>query len=460
MISKNNQRKFNPLLLNVLTASAVVHILLGIVLGGITVVRYLIPDEAQFEEPPKSVEEQPPPDVKIEIKPQPRSTEQPMRNLQTRQVGNITIAEIAVDLPSMGDSFSVKSSDVGAFKNSSKLMNGSRKQLELGTSQVNVFGIKAQAERILFIIDTNRQMLSDKKGGLNSYRVIKEEITEMVANLNTGTLFNVMLKDGTKTILFKPKLITAGSKSHSELVKWITPINSNAQKPGLDAVKGAKRPSLRTLTKEEVHKALLISGRGNGTVFITQYALEQDIDTVFFITGYHQGFEDVRRDFNEKEKREWQAITNRKEYKQQMAQHQEEKPQMVKRVSREMNRINSERKAKGMPPRVLASPGFYAQVNELGLKWKTQHPGSQPRVFEEPRDVKKYMSKLNDELYEKFEKPVPSINVVLFLAKDEAFNKQANQRLSSYVRFFNGKHRIIRGEAEIKSARTTSKSKN
>jgi hypothetical protein len=339
-------------------------------------------------------------------------------------------------------------------------MNGSRKQLELGTSQVNVFGIKAQAERILFIIDTNRQMLSDKKGGLSSYHVIKEEITEMVANLNTGTLFNVMLKDGTKTLLFKPKLVTAGSKSHSELVKWITPINSNAQKPGLDAVKGAKRPSLRTLTKEEVHKALLISGRGNGTVFITQYALEQDIDTVFFITGYHQGFEDVRRDFNEKEKREWQAITNRKEYKQQMAQHQEEKPQMVKRVSREMNRINSERKAKGMPPRVLASPGFYAQVNELGLKWKTQHPGSQPRVFEEPRDVKKYMSKLNDELYEKFDKPVPSINVVLFLAKDEAFNKQANQRLSSYVRFFNGKHRIIRGEAEIKSARTTSKSKN
>jgi hypothetical protein len=55
---------------------------------------------------------------------------------------------------------------------------------------------------------------------------------------------------------------------------------------------------------------------------------------------------------------------------------------------------------------------------------------------------------------------VPSINVVLFLAEDEAFSKQSSQQLKDYVSFYEGKHRIIRGEKEIKSARTSKNTKN
>ena len=461
MISVNQPRKVNSLLFNVLIVSAVVHLLIGLVLGGIKVVSYIIPDEAHFEEPPEVTEEEPPPDVKVEIKPSPRTALKGSNDFKTRQVGSIAVASIAVDLPSMGDSFSIRTGDVGSFGGASNIIGSGRGQLEFGTSQVNVFGIKAKAERILFVIDTNRQMVTDKKGGLNSYRVIKDEITDMVGNLNAGTLYNVMLQDRSKTLLFKPNLVTAGSESHAQLVKWVAPINSNADKPGLEGVRGAKRPTLSALTESSVYPALRLGHRGNETIFITQHALEQNIDTIFFITGYHQGFEAVRRDLNEKEEIEWQKKINSREYKEQLAEHQKEVPVMQQRIINELNRINTERKKKGQPPRVLEQRhGVYSNANELGLNWKTRHPGHRPHPLIKPRDIRKYVTQLNEQLYQQFDKPVPSINVVLFLAEDEAFSNQAQQQLKDYVSFYKGKHRIIRGEKEIKSARTAKNSKN
>ena len=459
MITKQQRRKMNPMLLNVLVFSAALHAIALFVLGGITVVKYIIPDDAQFEEPAEVAEEKPPPEVKVEIKP--RHEIQPMNNLSTKNIGNIAVADIAVDLPSMGDSFSIRTGDIGNFGGASNLIGSGRGQLDFGSSQVNVFGIKAKAERILFVIDTNRQMVTDKKGGLNSYRVIKDEITDMVGNLNAGTLYNVMLQDRTRTLLFKPNLVTAGSDSHAQLVRWIAPINSNANKPGLEGVRGSKRPTLRSLSDQTVYKSLSIGHRGNETIFITQYALEQNIDTIFFITGYHQGFEAVRRDLNEKEEIEWQKKISSREYKEQLAKHQIEVPAMKQRVANELNRINAERRSKGQPPRVLDQRhGVYSNANELGLNWNTRHPGHKPHPLIEPREIQKYVTQLNEQLYEQFDKPVPSINVVLFLAEDEAFSKQAEKQLRDYVRFYKGKRRIIRGEKEINSARTAKNTTN
>ena len=458
MITQQQRRKMNPMLLNVLVFSAALHAIALFILGGITVVKYIIPDDAQFEEPAEVAEEKPPPEVKVEIKP--RHEIQPMSNLRTKNIGNIAVADIAVDLPSSGDAFTINAG-IGGFGGTSNLIGSGRGQLDFGSSQVNVFGIKAKAERILFVIDTNRQMVTDKKGGLNSYRVIKDEITDMVGNLNAGTLYNVMLQDRTRTLLFKPNLVTAGSDSHAQLVRWIAPINSNANKPGLEGVRGAKRPTLRSLSDQTVYKSLSIGHRGNETIFITQFALEQNIDTIFFITGYHQGFEAVRRDLNEKEEKDWQKKINSREYKEQLAKHQIEVPQMQQRVTNELNRINAERKKKGQPPRVLEQRhGVYSNANELGLSWKIKHPGHRPRHLFEPREIRKYVTQLNEQLYEQFDKPVPSINVVLFLAEDEAFSKQAEKQLRDYVRFYKGKRRIIRGEKEINSARTAKNTTN
>ena len=61
MIIPQKKRKINPILLNVLLISGGVHAVALFILGSITVYKYIIPDEAQFEEPSSVVEEQPPP---------------------------------------------------------------------------------------------------------------------------------------------------------------------------------------------------------------------------------------------------------------------------------------------------------------------------------------------------------------------------------------------------------------
>ena len=93
-----------------------------------------------------------------------------------------------------------------------------------------------------------------------------------------------------------------------------------------------------------------------------------------------------------------------------------------------MAKINADRKKKGQPPRVLEQRwGVYSNTNELGLKWppNTNHPGQKPSHEIRDSDVSKYFRKLIDKLYEDQDKPVPSVNVVLFLAGDEAFSDAA-----------------------------------
>jgi hypothetical protein len=460
MITKPKKRKMNPMLLNVLLISGGVHAIALFILGSITVYKYIIPDEAQFEEPPVIVEEQPPPDVKIEIKQQAAPQEHSMQNLQMKQVGNIAVTAVDVDLPSMEESFTV-SAGVGGFGGGS-LLGGTSGSIGIGMSDVSVFGLKTRAERILFVIDANRQMVTDAKGGLNSYKVIKDEITDMVSNLSTGTLFNVMLQDRRKTMLFKDHLVSAGDDAHMQLIQWISSVNANASAPGLEGVSAAKQPRLTTIPDEEIYQTISFSGdRGNETAFLTQYALEQNVDAIFFITGYHRGFERIRRKPNERENAEWERETSSSKYQSQLAEHKLEIPEMERRVTAELNKQNEERKAKGQPPRVLSQRyGVYSNANELGLKWKTEHPGWQPAYWIEDRDVEKYFRQLIDVLYTDKGATKPSINVILFLAGDEVFNKEAEKSLNSYVRTFSGKNRVIRGENEIKQARSSKETKN
>ncbi|MDG1302412.1 MAG: hypothetical protein P8R37_12585 [Opitutae bacterium] len=459
MIPVEQKRKMNPMLMKVIVVSVLVHVVLAFVAGVITVANIVIQEEAQFEEPPAVEEVEPPKEVKVQIKQQ-QAPKMQSQSLTMRPVANIAVANVNVTLPDMADSFTV-SEGLGGIGGGGSLLGGTSGSIGMGVSNVSVFGLKTRAERILFVIDTNRQMVTDKKGGLNSYKVIKDEITDMVGNLSAGTLFNVMLHDRNKTMLFKSQLVSAGADTHQQLIRWIAPINSDANNPGLEGVSGASRPALPTLADDPVNDALPISFRGNDTAFITQTALEQGVDAIFFITGYHQGFEAVRRRMTEKEQQAWDKKISDSKYIKQLAAHKLEIPQMEQRIKAELTKQNAARAKKGMPPRVLdRRHGVYTASLELGMEWKVRHPGHTPNPAVDPKDVAKYFKQLNRVLYEDRDKPIPSLNVVLFLAEDELFSKQAEKQLKDYVRFYRGKHRIIRGEKEIKSARSSKNTRN
>lgn len=460
MITPQKKRKMNPMLLNVLLISGGVHAVALFILGSITVYKYIIPDEAQFEEPSSVVEEQPPPEVKIEIKQQPPK-QQAMQSLRMKQVGNIAVSAVDVNLPNMQESFTV-SAGMGGF-GSGSLLGGTRGTLGIGMSDISVFGLKTRAERILFVIDANSQMLTDTKGGLRSYKIIKDEITDMVGNLSAGTLFNVMMADRRNSKFFKKQLVPAGQEVHQQLIQWITPINANARNAGL--VEGARdvgRERLETLSKEATHEDILWANQpGNDTAFVTQLAIEQDVDAIFFIAGYHRGFERVRRRLTEQEEADWIRFSTSQKYQDQLAVHQIEVPIMQNRINYKMAKINEERKKKGQPARVLNSRwGIYSDYRELGLEWETEHPGWRPDYFLESREIEKYFKSVVDILYTNKGGEKPSVNVILFLAGDEEMRKEWEDQLDDYTDFFRGKYRIIRGLAEINNARSSSNTQN
>ena len=460
MITPQKKRKINPMLLNILLISGGVHAVALFILGSITVYKYIVPDEAQFEEPSPAVEEQPPPEVKIEIKQQPPK-QQAMQSLRMKQVGNIAVSAVDVNLPNMQESFTV-SAGMGGF-GSGSLLGGTRGTLGIGMSDISVFGLKTRAERILFVIDANSQMLTDAKGGLKSYKIIKDEITDMVGNLSAGTLFNVMMADRRNSKFFKKQLVPAGQEVHQQLIQWITPINANARNAGL--VEGARdvgRERLETLSKDATYEDILWANQpGNDTAFITQLAIEQDVDAIFFIAGYHRGFERVRRRLTEKEEADWIRFSTSRKYQDQLAMHQKEVPVMQNRIDYKMKKINEERKAKGQPARVLNSRwGIYSDYRELGLEWETEHPGWRPDYFLESREIEKYFKKVVDILYTNKGSEKPSVNVLLFLAGDEEMRKEWEDQLDDYTDFFRGKYRIIRGLDEISSASSSSETQN
>ena len=461
MILENRKKKLNPMLMKVIFISVLLHVVVGVAAGFITIATKVFQEDAQFEEPPPIEEETPPAEVKISIAPQNVAQPQTLQNLKIKQVGNIAVANVNVDLPDMSESFTV-SAGLGSIGGGS-LLGGARGSIGLGFSDVNVFGLKTRAERILFIIDTNRRMVTDKKGGLNSYRVIKDEISDMVGNLSAGTLFNIMLQDHLKIKLFKPQLVPAGQEVYQELIQWIGTVNADANKPGLEGVQGAAIPKLTAFQNNDMQKSLESRNGHNDTAFMTQVAIEQSADAIFMITGYHRGFGKIVAPASEKQLAAWEKHKSSKEYQGQLAAHEKEVPKMRQRVANELAKINKDRAKKGMPPRVLerGSGDVRGNARELELKWEHPHPGGGPGHIDiDPRYVTKYFRELMQKLYLDRNQQPPSLNVILFLAGDEVYESSWQAQLDEYVRLFKGKHRIIRGLDEIKSARRAKGTKN
>ena len=460
MIPIELKKKMNPMLVKVIVISVLVHVVGAFIAGVVTIATIVIQDDAQFEEPPSVAEEEPPREVKVVIRPEQAKVPQTQR-LRMRPVANIAVANVDVNLPDMAQSFTV-SAGLGGV-GGGRLLGGTRGSIGMGLSDISVFGLKTRAERILFVIDTSRRMVTDEKGGLDSYRVIKDEISDMVGNLSAGTLFNVMLTDIRRIKLFKPQLVPSGNEVHQELTKWISTVNNNAGSLGLEGISGSIMPLLKALPESEMQAAVSWNNGHNHTAFMTQLVIEQSADAIFMITGEHRGFGQVVSPPGEAQLIAWEEFRSSPAYKEKEAAFYQEEPEMKKRVANELAKINKARASRGEPPRVLArdSNDVRGTANELGLNWKNPHPGGGPgHTSTNPRDVEKHFTDVIEKLYISKGQQPPSLNVILFLAGDEVYEKSWEEELKSYVRFFKGRSRIIRGKNEIMSARSATETVN
>jgi hypothetical protein len=453
--SLKNKTKVNSTLLKVLCISLLVHVVFAFLAGLVTIANYVIKEQQFFDSPPMTVEK-PPPEIKIEIKPRNTKKMQPERNFRMREVGNISIDSVDVDLPSMGENFTVSSTLDGV--SGGIFSTGARGNFDFGISDVSVFGLKARSERVLFMIDAHRRMVTDAKGGLRSYRIIKDEVSDMIGNLSPGTLFNVIVYDHRRILKFKTNLVPAGTQVHTDLVKWIGKINSDSDRPGLESFSEKVLPKLSAYSENKMQDHLEWSNGHNDTAFISQVAIEQQADTIFFITGFHRGFGKVVAPPSKKRLQEWEVLKSSEGFQQQLRNYEDEVPKMIKRIDQKLAEINKERTKAGLPKRVLAKARHDVRGNagELGLKWVNPHPPGGPGHEElGPQKTVQYFKELLLHLFADRDKPNPTINIILFLAGDEVYQQVWQDDLEAFVRFFKGRSRIIRGENQIRNARSS-----
>ena len=271
-----------------------------------------------------------------------------------------------------------------------------------------------------------------------------------------------MLIDSYTMKLFKPQLIPAGAEVTQQLNQWLAPVNSALDKLGVGP--GAQHPRVETKVDkypevyEGMHSLPTMAAK-------SQIALEMNVDAVFFIVGTHDGFQPIRTSPTP------QMVAEAKARREKMLKdpkivaaieaHKAEQPEMAKRVKAAQDKLNQQRAKKGIPPKVLPS-GLGQQARALELKWKNPyvhlpHPGHQ---WLDAKTARNYFHELNQTLFKGTGRQAPSMNVVLFLAGDEVYSKEKEAALKDFVRYFNGKLKIIRGLNEITKAASASDSKN
>jgi hypothetical protein len=339
--------------------------------------------------------------------------------------------------------------------------------MKLGMSEVNVFGLKSKSESILFVIDSSRHMVTDEKGGLNSYKVIKDKVTELISNLAPGTLFNVILTgDENKSLLFQPKLVSAGMENQTKLIKWFASVNVDANKVGIVHL-GAEKRALTSFADSDIVVHGLMTDkwlwRDNKSAYFSQLALEMNADSIFHICSQHKGFDGTHRLPSEREQARSQEdrnrITQSPQWKKLYAAFQAEIPIMQKRINAKLAKLNAARKKKGLPPKVLRSTNIERAAEELGFEWNNPRPrlpkfsanlkSSYPIKASE---LKRHFGQVVRELFTKKKKRIPSINILLLLAGDDELSTAQEKQIKEFTRTFKGKLRILNGLNAIKTA--------
>lgn len=301
-----------------------------------------------------------------------------------------------------------------------------------GTSAVNFFGIKSKGRRVAFLIDAERYMLTDPRGGYPAYQIVKEEIAGMIGKLGLETMFNVVLYEGRNVSAFSERLLPATAANKSKVSEWLYPVNREFEKLGLVSIKYPIHPLEAEV--EPVKNDFI-----TGYLRAIQYALECDVDAVFVITSGYRSMEIPRT----KEDREKILKDMKWTEKDDIAWRE-----AIKKGQDWLNKENASRKAKGVPERVIVNIGEVWR--DMGLRPPRSPPGGIQITAEEREDQVKNAVRLH---YLATGKPKPQINFVIFIGKDQ--DKDTVPQLEHFEniahRARGGKVRVLEGMSALKN---------
>lgn len=360
------------------------------------------------------------------------------------------VADVDLDLSRMEHVVNVPGETKGS--GGGGLLGDPRDTRRLGVSRIDVFGLTAQTERVLFVVSAHPSMVYESKGGLETYQVIKNQIVATVGGLSAGTLFNVVLHDGRLIRTFKPQLVPAGRGVTNELRAWIQPVNSSLETLGLGS--GGRVPEIKNEVKRfpELTEALGQRRNNHNHARLVQYILETGADTIFEITDHHPGFGGFLINKLSEQRRERAREAYRKamedpEIQAQLQAYNKERAEVQRQINEAYRKLKEDRRARGLPVFILEG-SFIQQARFFGLEMTTRPPSlpdPDPGWTQlEDRLVNRYFREYLNEYFRHRGMENPTVNVILFLGSDEILPIASANTITEYVRFFRGQVRALR----------------
>jgi hypothetical protein len=334
--------------------------------------------------------------------------------------------------------------------------------LGFASTQINVFGLKSTGEKIVFILDTSRNMLIDEIGGIPAYKIIKDELTGLIGRLPPTTLFNVIIFDANReAVAFSPDLCPASDANVQKLKTWLAPLNTDQTRIGTATLASPGTP----LTYEP---AIPIANIQRGWPAALSYALQKGADNIYwlgtfdFLMYIHKDlYADVKRGKPLSEPTGMPPEFHGVDYS--SCGGKEQWDAKVAEARKLLDTENAQRKASGQPARVIpAFGGEYALVAMYfpGISIP-QMKDAKIRYLYTAQDVIDYIGTLQKKYSEQDRRSVSiglkkkklSFNVIHFVPKDKDYVPL--QVLEDVAQKMNGNYLRIQGRDAIKSSATS-----
>ena len=217
----------------VLAGSLALHVLAGLIFGGIVLVTSLTKEETVFEAPPPVRTYEPRKvELKVKVQQKQRSSSRPqvVPRMVSSKPSTISLPDIKVDPKLVTTTFQPKFKAVTGMGMGVGLGTGyGTSGFGQGVSQVNFFGIKAGGERIAVCVDVSVSMVEEERGGPAAFLQVKQRVGEVVDAIKEGTLFNVIVFADGCSMLDTEKMVYANPETRTQAKRFLAPFNTEGQ---------------------------------------------------------------------------------------------------------------------------------------------------------------------------------------------------------------------------------------
>ncbi len=459
-------KKSNSLFYRVFVVVAVIQVAIFLGLSGYIITRTIINPEQTFEQPPEPAMN----DVKQQenvasIKASTRKSSKMTKRISAA-TQNIQNADINIVLPT---------GTGGGMAGFDAINPGDMGKLDITMPELNFFNTKSKGERILICVDAGSHLMNEERGGLDTYRVIREEIKKLVDALPGTVFFNIMMfeiRSGAMFDMYKSggALVPATDANKRGVASWIDPFNSSLQNIGVRS--GNYTLKTQFLPQPPASNDYKWATAAN-KYRVYQAALEHGADLIYILTTDWIDPDNIKRPWTEsetdryrKQMEKYEADTERElkkagwteekqlEYDKQYAKARTE---AIAKARDWLEKENNRRKAKGeslyvgSPDRVITEQKFMPKIEPARPSVKVTKPQVNFSSYG-AKGIANYYEPLFKDIYAKNGYRKPTINMIIFKGQKEEWTPAQMKIVRSFVTSHqNGNVQVLRGLKQVGS---------